>query len=182
VIWITLAVGHQGVTDVVDQCEVRRSVSAQGDTAPDAVAQFLRLSTALTGYDEYSLLGTGMVETYYGELVRIVGAREVGSLFGALERVDPNDEQAFRAAILDNGRYGPVARNVLRMWYLGTWAQLPRDWRNAYGATSYDTDHVVSAAAYRAGLVWPTAGTHPMGARQQGFGSWAQAPRAKVNG
>jgi hypothetical protein len=150
-------------------------------SAPDAVAQFLRLSTTLTGYDEYTLLGTGMVEAYYEELVHIIGAREVGSLFGAFGRVDANDEQGFRAAILDDARYGPVARNVVLMWYLGTWTQLPREWRNAYGATSYDTDHVVSAAAYRAGLVWPTAGAHPMGAKQQGFGSWAEPPTVKAN-
>lgn len=154
-------------------------MSAAGEAPADAVARFLGLSTALTGYDEYALIGTGMLRPYYDEVVRIIGAREVGALLGAFDRVDPNDEHAFRAAILDDARYGPVARNIVRMWYLGTWAQLPRDWRNAYGATSYDTDHVVSAAAYRAGLVWPTAGAHPMGAKQQGFGSWAKPPTAK---
>jgi len=142
--------------------------------APDAVSQFLRLSVTLTGFDEYELLGTGMLETYYDELLRIIGAREAGSLFGALLRVPDGDESAFRSVILEDARYGPVARNVLTMWYLGTWTQLPREWRNSYGATSYDTDHVVSAAAYREGLVWPAAGTHPMGAKQQGFGSWAK--------
>lgn len=142
------------------------------EDAPDAVAQFLRLSVILTGFDENELLGTGMLETYYDELLRIIGAREAGSLFGALLLVD--DEDGFRSVILDDARYGPVARNVLRMWYLGTWAQLPREWRNNYGATSYDTDHVVSAAAYREGLVWPAAGTHPMGAKQQGYGSWTK--------
>lgn len=147
-----------------------------GKEAPDAVAQFLRLSVIATGYDEYTLLGTGMLETYYDELLRIVGAREAGSLFGALGDVPDGDEHAFRRKILDDARYGPVARNVMVMWYLGTWTQLPREWRNTYGATSYDTDHVVSAAAYRAGLVWPTAGTHPMGAKQQGYGSWAVPP------
>lgn len=144
------------------------------DDAPDAVAEFLRFSAILTGFDEQELLGTGMLETYYDELLLIIGAREAGSLFGALLRVVDGDEASFRSVILDDDRYGPVARNVLRMWYLGTWAQLPRKWRNDYGATSYDTDHVISAAAYREGLVWPVAGTHPMGAKQQGYGSWAK--------
>lgn len=145
--------------------------------APDAVSDFLRLSVILTGYDDYELLGTGMLETYYDELLQVIGAREAGALFGALRRVDPGDESSFRSVILDDDRYGPVARNIVTMWYLGTWSQLPREWRNDYGATAYDTDHVVSAAAYRASLVWPTAGTHPMGARQQGFGSWAKPSR-----
>jgi hypothetical protein len=142
--------------------------------APDAVADFLRLSVTITGFDDYELLGTGMLEAYYDELLLIIGAREAGSLFGAFQRVEEGDDQAFRKVILDDARYGPVARNVLRMWYLGAWTQLPREWRNSYGATSYDVDHVVSAAAYRASLVWPTAGTHPMGAKQQGYGSWAE--------
>lgn len=152
------------------------------EDAPDAVSQFVRLSVILTGFDEYKLLGTGMLETYYDELLRIIGAREAGSLFGALLRVDDGDEDAFRKVILDDARYGPVARNVLTMWYLGTWTQLSREWRNSYGATAYDTDHVVSAAAYRESLVWPTAGTHPMGAKQQGYGSWAKPSKASTSG
>jgi hypothetical protein len=145
---------------------------------PDAVdTSFLRLSLILTGFDEHVLYGTGMLQTYYDELLRIIGAREAGELFGALaEKVRPGDNKtAFQKEILSNRRYGPVARNVLRMWYMGIWKQLPREWRDNYGATSYDTDHVVSAAAYRESLVWPAAGTHPMGAKAPGFGTWANA-------
>lgn len=148
-------------------------MSLLGDDAPDAVRAFLRLSVLATGHDDYELLGTGMLTDYYDELLRIVGAREAGALFGALDSVADGDEDAFRRVILCDDRYGPVARRVLMMWYLGTWMQLPREWRNTYGATSYDTDHVVSAAAYREGLVWPAAGTHPMSAKQPGYGSWA---------
>jgi Membrane bound FAD containing D-sorbitol dehydrogenase len=154
-------------------------VTALPPRTPDAVAQFLRLSAVLTGYDETSLLGTGMVQAYYDELGQIIGARELGSLLAAADR---SDERDFAEAILANDRYGPVARNVLTMWYLGTWSQLPRAWRDTYGATSYDTDHVVSAAAYREGLVWAAAGTHPMSAKQQGFGSWAVPPTPGASG
>ena len=89
----------------------------------------------------------------------------------ALSGVAAGDDGEFRRVILDSPRYGPVARNVAMMWYLGTWTQLPRPWRNTFGATACDTDHVVSAAAYREGLVWPAAGMHPMSAKQPGFGS-----------
>jgi len=143
---------------------------------PDAVdTSFLRLSVILTGFDKYVLHGTGMLQTYYDELLRIIGAREAGELFGALVKVADNDDgTAFQTEILGKARYGPVARNVLRMWYMGIWKQLPREWRDEYGATSYDIDHVVSAAAYRQSLVWPAAGTHPMGAKAPGFGTWAK--------
>jgi hypothetical protein len=146
---------------------------------PDAVdTSFLRLSVILTGFDKIALQGTGMLQTYYDELLRVVGAREAGELFGALAEKVPVDDKgcAFRKEILRDPRFGPVARNVLRMWYMGIWRQLPREWRDSHGATAYDTDHVVSAAAYRESLVWPAAGTHPMGAKAPGFATWATAP------
>jgi hypothetical protein len=156
-----------------------------GETAvpagpPEALAAFLRLSVILTGFEEHVLLGTGMLQAYYDELLLIIGAREAGSLLGALGQVPDSDDTQFQKVILCSARYGPVARNVLTMWYLGTWTQLPREWRAAYGATAYDTDHVVSAAAYREGLVWPAAGTHPMSAKQPGFGTWAQPPALEL--
>lgn len=142
---------------------------------PDAVKKFLQLSVILTGFDEDFLRGTGMLQTYYDELLRIIGAREAGELFGAFDRVADGDDTQLRKVVLNNHRYGPIARNVMTMWYLGMWTQLPRKWRDKYGATSDDTDHVVSAAAYRESLVWPAAGTHPMSAKAPGFGTWAKA-------
>jgi hypothetical protein len=147
---------------------------------PDAVKAFLRLSVILTGFEEHVLRGTGMLQAYYDELLLIIGAREAGSLLGAFEGIPNGDETQFKAVVLDDDQYGPVARNVAMMWYLGTWTQLPREWRAEYGATSYDTDHVISAAAYREGLVWCAAGTHPMSAKQPGFGTWAQPSSLEV--
>jgi hypothetical protein len=155
---------------------------------PGAVIDFLRLSVALTGFDRLRLEGSGMVEPYYNELARIVGLREIGALLSAaLDVVDASGadagfEQRFTEEILDNPRYGPLARNIITMWYLGSWIQLPRAWRDAYGASSNDIDHVVSAAAYQEGLVWPAAGTHPMGAKQPGFASWAVASAIRPDG
>lgn len=153
---------------------------------PDAVDAFLQLSIILTGFDEHVLLGTGMLHTYYDELLRVIGAREAGRLLSAFRPItvpdhhafDPSafDHTAFQKDVLADARYGPIARNVVMMWYLGIWTQLPREWRDQYGATFYDTDHVVSAAAYREGLVWPAAGTHPMSAKAPGFGTWANPP------
>ena len=54
---------------------------------PEAVTEFLRLSVILTGFEEFELLGTGMLMPYYDELLRIIGAREVGALLGALSGV-----------------------------------------------------------------------------------------------
>ena len=153
-----------------------------GSKDPSSVGAFLRLSEILTGFNSIELLRTGMVEPYYDELTAVIGAREVGALLAAAEAVDAtagSDDEVdtrMQSEILDDERFGPVARNIITMWYLGNWVQLPREWRNRFGAMSLDFDRVVSAKAYREGLVWPAAGTHPMGAKQPGFGSWSEPP------
>jgi hypothetical protein len=153
-------------------------------TASSAVTDFAEMSATLTGFDLVELEGTGMIVPLYDELLATIGAREAGKLLGASARVHDEHagegpdalDEAFRVAILDDARFGPVARNVLKMWYLGIWSQLPRAWRDAYGATSLDTDRVISAAAYTESLVWVAAHTHPMGAKAPGFGSWSVPP------
>ena len=147
----------------------------------DSLKLFVDLSYVLSGFNPVELWGTGMVQTYYDEVNLIIGEREMGKLLGVSSRViqlnsEPMDEveHAVQKHILDDGRYGPVARNIIRLWYLGAWAQLPREWRDEYGATSYDTDHIVSPEAYQESLVWTAGLTHPMGAKQQGFGAWAK--------
>jgi hypothetical protein len=86
---------------------------------------------------------------------------------------DAEREAAVRSTILADDKLGPVAQNLIRMWYCGTWTALPAAWRSTYGASPLDTNHVVSAEAYQAGLQWAAAGAHPAGARQQGYGAWA---------
>jgi hypothetical protein len=77
---------------------------------------------------------------------------------------------------LADAKLGPVARNVILLWYCGTWTALPDEWRAEYGASPLDVNRVQSAAAYQAGLQWVVAQAHPAGARPSGFGAWAVAP------
>jgi len=160
----------------------RVALAAAGSDLSDSIETFLRLSELLTGFDRVELLRTGMVEPYYDEVIRVIGARDVGALLAVVDGLDAESgsetelETRLRTTILDDERYGPVARNIIAMWYLGSWAQLPREWRERNGAMSADFDRVVSAKAYREGLVWAAAGTHPMGAKQPGYASWAAPP------
>jgi hypothetical protein len=153
----------------------------------DPPHDFLELSAVLTGYGQADLLGTGMARRYYDETVSIVGEAIVGELLGAAvssrRRAGGGArelEEAIRRKILDDAKLGPVARNLIKMWYLGNWYQLPRAWREAHGERARDTDHVVSAAAYQEGLVWRAIGSHPPGAKQPGFGTWSQPPQPEV--
>lgn len=149
----------------------------------DSIEEFLLLSVILTGYSRADLLGTGMADQYYAELSSIVDEDICGDLWTATHKVlkaagDNGEEieRGVRKLILDNPLLASVARNIIKMWYLGTWSELPQAWRNANGAKANDLDHVISAEAYREGLIWRAIGSHPQGAKQPGFGSWALPP------
>jgi hypothetical protein len=142
---------------------------------------FTELSVALTGFDRAELAATGMIDAYYDKLLRLIGEREAGQLFRyAAEALAEDDgtgtDSALKEKVIDNPRFGPVVINLIKLWYLGRWYPLSRAYRDVNGSTADDVEHVVSAQAYREGLVWAAAGAHPMGAKPPGFGSWAEPP------
>ena len=147
---------------------------------PETLKLFLDLSSQLSGFSETELWGTGMLETYYDEVNLIIGQREMGeflSVYYDLKKTNRDLKTEIDYRIMKNDHYAPIAKNIIRLWYIGAWAQLPLEWRDTYGATSFDTNHIVSAKAYQEGLVWIAGGAHPMGAKQQGFGAWAVEPK-----
>ncbi|MCA9953005.1 MAG: hypothetical protein KDE48_25325, partial [Anaerolineales bacterium] len=91
-----------------------------------------------------------------------------------IEKIDFDD--FFRDALLDDPKLGPVAKNLTKMWYLGNWEQMPANWREQYVTSSLDATKVVSADAYREGLVWLALDAHPMGAKPMGYGTWGEKP------
>jgi hypothetical protein len=142
---------------------------------PPRTPLFLDVSAALTGFSPVQLRGTGMAAVYLAEIDSILSAGLVDELLAAFPRPDVSGavEPGAVDAVLEHPDWGPPARTITTMWYCGTWTQLPETWRAEHGAAPRDTDHVVSAAAFQAGLQWVAAGAHPVGARQQGFGSWS---------
>lgn len=140
--------------------------------------RFLDLSALLTGFDRAELLGTGVTEQYLHTLEDVGCGPVLDDLLHGCERLPAGEESeaALRSEILDHADRGPVARNLIVLWYSGTWRALPDDWRRAHGASPLDTDRVVSGEAYVAGLQWVAAGAHPIAARPTGFGSWALPP------
>lgn len=153
----------------------------------EARDRFLRLSVELTGYDAAELEGTGMVDFYLGVLISIVGDAMTGRLLSRWAEVaadshddPPKRERLLQHEILADATLGPLARNITVLWYTGQWNQLPADWRDAHGASAGDQTYLVSPDAYVQGLVWPTIGTHPQGARQAGYGSWSLPPATEA--
>jgi hypothetical protein len=141
---------------------------------------FVALSAALTGFREVDLWGTGQAERYLDELYATVGDAIVARLLvaGGEALHAENPTAALEQRVLHDPDLGPVARNVIVMWYLGQWDGLPGHWRNRHGASPVDVPRVISADAYAAGLVWKAIGAHPMGADPPGYGAWANPPGA----
>lgn len=144
---------------------------------------FMALSSELTAFDEFDLTGTGLAETYFDTVARIAGADCLAELLTTYRTVAADGEGAagrdslLRGRILSNAKLGPVARNIIKLWYVGNWYQLPRAWREAFGEHDDDVDHVVSSVAYTEGLLWPAIGANPNGAKGPGYGTWASPPK-----
>jgi hypothetical protein len=80
--------------------------------------------------------------------------------------VRENAPETALAALLA-GEESAADAAVIELWYIG-------QWRGVMGTDS----RVVSARAYREGLVWGLFGGHPLGAKQQGYGAWSLPPEA----
>ena len=128
----------------------------------DRMEQFLGLSVELTGFDRLHLLATAMTGTYIDTVDARLPAGVLDELLAVYGKLPAGaGREAAITRLLEDPKLGPVARNLILLWYCGTWES-----------------GVVSAEAYLAGLQWVAAGAHPAGARQQGFGAWSQAPES----
>lgn len=144
---------------------------------------FVAFSEAVTGFSAFRLHGTGQAEEYRATVADVAGADVLDALLDAWARVR---EEADRGGDLDDllnrdvssdPRLGPITRNVIKMWYVGTWYELPKEWWDAYGVGERNTMFTVSPAAYTEGLLWPAMGANPPGAKAPGYASWTGPPR-----
>jgi hypothetical protein len=156
-------------------------------TSTARLDRFLDFSSVATAFTVFELRGTGVAADYLAAVDRVVGTAVTDQLLDSYDRIraeaataSRSTEDAFRHEILSDPLLGPVARNVVKMWYVGTWYALPSAWTEAYGARPDDVTFTVSATAYTEGLLWPAIGANPPGAKPPGFGSWAGPPRIRV--
>jgi len=157
-------------------------------TAP-AFQDFLFMSVDLTAFGETDLLGTGLAHQYLAKVRAACGDEVVTALLDAhrearADAVGNNGsydkcllDRALRHRIFGDERLGPVARNVIKLWYAGMWYGLPPEWTDLYGAQPAAETSTVAGASYQEGLLWPAIGANPPGAKAPGYGSWAQPPR-----
>ena len=156
---------------------------------------FLHMSRRLTGFGDFDLHGTGMLEQYRDTLIGQVGAGHAVDTYRAVATAtlegDPGKENLKFDGKTEK-HLVDIARSVAKMWYLGAWYQLPPDSfgkvatteakRHRTGRGYAPAQHqqnesfVVSPEAYTAGLVWKLSGGHPLGARPPGYATWAAEP------
>ncbi|WP_025742022.1 hypothetical protein [Aquimarina pacifica] len=153
-------------------------------THHEKLSVFLDLSVVLTAFSAYQLHGTGQLEAYYTTIVDIIGDQTMSEIlvaFNTAKTEASSDqkqlEQQIRIHLLSNDKLGPITRNIIKMWFIGSWYQLPNIWREAYGKSEKDQTFVVSSIAYTEGLLWPTIDSHPPGAKAPGYGTWANPPK-----
>ncbi|MBB5574791.1 hypothetical protein [Rhizobium paranaense] len=147
--------------------------------------RFLAFSTEVTAFGTFELWATGQVEAYLATVNGAIGDAILNELLSDYEKICLQTEgQAaserkarLRREIFGSEKLGPVARNIIKLWYVGTWYGLPGAWCEAFGARPKDVTFVVSPAAYTEGLMWKAIGAHPAGAKAPGYGSWASPPR-----
>ncbi len=147
----------------------------------DRIETFLGLSVELTAFSRFDLLATGLAERYLGTLDAVVGCDTTNTLLAAFAALPPPGDgtraRALRATILGSELLGDVARSLIKLWYSGTWFELPYAWTQRFGAKPADATFVVSPDAYVEGLLWKAIGAHPAGAKAPGYGSWAYPPK-----
>ncbi len=149
---------------------------------------FLALSAVLTDFSTFRLNGTGVATLYFDTVVSVVGAETTGQLIQAFRGVEREAgdsaqklDEGLRSEIFSDDKLGPVARNIIKLWFIGTWYQLPQQWRSRFGTNVRDRTFIPAPQAYVEGLLWPAIGAHPPGAKAPGYGTWSEAPAIPKN-
>lgn len=161
-----------------------------GINAFDPRKSFLEFSVVLTGFSQFHLQGTGQLSLYFDTIRDIIGEDmfwEVLQTFDQLhlpEKDSDNYESILndelRSKILGSQKLGPIARNIIKLWYMSTWYPLPQEWRDVFGVREKDILFIPSPQAYPEGLLWPTIGVNPPGAKGPGYGTWSEPPSVSL--
>lgn len=73
--------------------------------------------------------------------------------------------------VMDDATLAPLARRIIRLWYLGIWYQ-----DEPPAPDDGPVGQVLSMNAYTGGLAWDAAQAHPMGYSEMHYGYWSGTP------
>src|ERR1044071_2056886 len=101
-----------------------REARLKREAAKHPADPFVALSAILTGFDRVELWGPGLVETYADVVTGTVGQDISDKLWAATTQIIARDgadesrlETAVRREILASPMFGPIARNIIQLWY-----------------------------------------------------------------
>ena len=126
---------------------------------------FIEISVHLTGFSNVELQGTGMAETYLNTILQNSNPEFVKYFFEDFTKLlasttsEKELNRLIKRDFMPLSEYGGLAQIIITLWYTGNY-----------------NNNVVSSASYIQGLMWEAAETHPAGAKQPGYGSWANPP------
>jgi hypothetical protein len=153
-------------------------------TDRDQLQAFVAFSAEVTGFTEFELHGTGHPEEFRSTVAEAVGDEILVELLEPWSRLfeEAQGERSviqtrLRHEIFSDPKLGPVGRNIVKLWYVGIWYELPPEWIDAFGALEKNYTFTVSPSAYTEALLWPAIGANPPGVKGPGYASWARPPR-----
>jgi len=151
---------------------------------------FLDFSVAVTGFSRFHLQGTGQASLYFDTVWKVIGDDLFEELLQTFHNLSVKAETYNDESILTQGlcleifgseKLGPIARNIIKLWYVATWYQLPKSWRDTFGTKENDGTFIASPQAYPEGLLWPTIGVNPPAAKAPGYGTWSEDPSVSLS-
>lgn len=137
-------------------------------------ALFLAISARLTGFEAVELEGTGMTQTYFDTLSNNTAPDVLALFFEEAATIlalkdDEAIDAAIRSRLMPDSSYDATAKVIILMWYTG-------EWYTGIGQSTNVASTQIDGPSYVQGLMWEAAETHPPGAKQPGYGSWAEPP------
>ena len=97
---------------------------------------FLSMSEELCGIPIYYLRGTGFADTYWDTVLEIIGNDLMDRLLASYASLptccQQDRKEAIRADLLSDDEFGPVARNIIKLWFAAVWFELPQEWHQKY--------------------------------------------------
>src|SRR5689334_330362 len=124
--------------------------------------QFVTFSAEVTGFNPFELYGTGLTDDYLAAVIKVVGERSLGELLDAYSKITIAQGKLrtsrMRREVFGHEKLGPIARNIIKLWYIGIWEPLPQHWIERYGPLDTNTGFMVNESAYTEGLLWVAIG------------------------
>lgn len=141
---------------------------------------FLAMSEELCGIPIFYLSGTGYATTYWDLLSNMVGPELIDRLLASYAQLPTccqrDREAAISTDLVSHDEFGPVVGNIIKLWYLATWFELPAEWHRNHQKLANDKTFLPSPWAYPESLLGPAVGAHPAGAKPTGHQSWVSPP------